>query len=174
MDLLQARGVLAAVDRIAGAGGAGVDANTDWTDWVDSKLAVLLFPNITRNFPESWQAFSYISDVATFSLPQKAANRVLGPVAMWAAQGKIKKKYGIDDEREAMFTALYEWADAVDEAGGEFLGGADPSLADLCVFGCIRAIAGLDTHTEVVADPRVRDWYTRVAARVGGSAERPW
>lgn len=31
-----------------------------WLKWVDTSLAVLLFPNITRNFSESWQAFGYI------------------------------------------------------------------------------------------------------------------
>jgi glutaredoxin len=45
------------------------DGERNWLEWVDNSLAVLLFPNITRNFPESWQAFSYISDVNTFSMP---------------------------------------------------------------------------------------------------------
>jgi microsomal prostaglandin-E synthase 2 len=75
-------------------------------------------------------------------------NRVLGPVAMWAAQGKIKKKYDIDDERKAMFHAIYEWADAIDQRNDIFHGGNTPSLADVCVFGCLRSITGLDTHTE--------------------------
>ena len=31
----------------------------EWAAWSDSKLAVLLFPNITRNFGEAFQAFSW-------------------------------------------------------------------------------------------------------------------
>ena len=31
-----------------------------WASWSDDKLAVLLFPNITRNMSESWNAFSYV------------------------------------------------------------------------------------------------------------------
>jgi len=31
-----------------------------WAEWADKKLAVLLFPNITRNFSESFQAFKYV------------------------------------------------------------------------------------------------------------------
>lgn len=33
---------------------------TRWADWADKKLAVLLFPNITRNFSEAYQAFTYV------------------------------------------------------------------------------------------------------------------
>lgn len=33
---------------------------TKWAEWADGKLAVLLFPNITRTFEESYQAFSYV------------------------------------------------------------------------------------------------------------------
>ncbi len=31
-----------------------------WAAWADMELAVLLFPNITRNFAESYQAFAYV------------------------------------------------------------------------------------------------------------------
>eukprot|EP00953_Heterococcus_sp_UTEX-ZZ885_P037510 19269-Heterococcus_DN1.PRE.3 len=57
-------------------------------DWADKQLAVLLFPNITRNFSESYQAFSYVQSVDSFSILDKFANQVLGSTAMWAAQGK--------------------------------------------------------------------------------------
>jgi len=73
---------------------------------------------------------------------------ILGPIAMWAAQGKIKKKYNIEDERKAMFTAVYQWADAVEgSVGGPFQGGAVPSVADLCVFGCKGVF--FDYHTNI-------------------------
>jgi microsomal prostaglandin-E synthase 2 len=38
-----------------------------WATWADTKLAVLLFPNITRSFGESYQAFSYVQ----VGLPQR-------------------------------------------------------------------------------------------------------
>jgi hypothetical protein len=58
-------------------------------EWADKQLAVLLFPNITRNFSESYQAFSYVQSVDSFSALDKLANQVLGSTAMWAAQGKV-------------------------------------------------------------------------------------
>lgn len=78
---------------------------------------------------------------------------------MWAAQGKIKKKYNIDDEREALFSAIKDWTDALGKADGPFVGGDRPNLGDLCVFGCIRAIEGLDTHKDVLGREGVGAWY---------------
>ncbi|CAM9571821.1 unnamed protein product [Ectocarpus sp. 6 AP-2014] len=130
-----------------------------WAEWADKQLAVLLFPNLTRNFSESYQAFSYVNDVDTFSMMDKVSNQVIGSAAMWAAQGKIKKKYNIDDEREALFSAIKDWTDALGEVDGPFFGGDRPNLGDLCVFGCIRAIEGLDTHKDVLARQGVRAWY---------------
>ena len=75
----------------------------DWAKWSDSKLAVLLFPNITRNFSESFQAFTYVKNVPEFSFVEQLSNQWIGSFFMWMAQGKIKKKYDIDDERSALY-----------------------------------------------------------------------
>ena len=182
-DMLEERGALLESHSSSELGPVQVEQETststststsnpvDWVKWVDTSLAVLLFPNITRNFPESWQAFAYIANVDSFSASDKFMNRVLGPIAMWAAQGKIKKKYDIENEREAMFEAVYKWADAV-ALGGTFQGGEVPSLADVCVFGCLRSITGLDTHTAVVNDPRISVWYQAMIEAVGDTTEQ--
>ena len=150
----------------------GSDAKK-WAEWANKTLAVLLFPNITRNFAESWQAFSYISDVPHFGLVQRGLNRVLGPVAMWAAQGKIKKKYGIDDEREALFSALDIWLDEVGTK--QFHGGDQPDIADIYTYGTIRALHGMDTHTEILEkNEKLRGWYQRMLDTVGSSSCTEW
>ena len=51
---------------------------------------------------------------------------------MWAAQGKIKKKYDIDDERAALSTALAKWTAEI--GAGPFAGGAEPNIADVAVY----------------------------------------
>lgn len=78
---------------------------------------------------------------------------------MWAAKGKIKKKYGIDDERKALFSAIERWTAALEGTSGPFIGGDKPNLGDLCVFGCIRAIEGLEAHKDVLARDGVGPWY---------------
>ena len=80
-----------------------------WRDWATKDLAVLLFPNLTRNFKESLEAFGYIDKIPHLSPVQKFTNRILGGVAMRLANGKIKKKYNIEDERKALLDCWKSW-----------------------------------------------------------------
>lgn len=141
---------------------------TRWAEWADMKLAVLLFPNITRTFGESYQAFSYVQDVPHFSLLDKWSNQWVGATAMWAAQGKIKKKYNITDERAALFAAIEDWTSEVGDK--PFLSGNTPNLGDLCVYACIRAIEGMDAHKDLMANTGIAAWYTRVENAIGAVA----
>ena len=141
---------------------------TRWAEWADMELAVLLFPNITRTFGESYQAFSYVKGVPHFSMLDKISNQWIGATAMWAAQGKIKKKYNITDERAALFAALKDWSSEVGEK--PFLSGNTPNVGDLCVYACIRAIEGLDAHKDLLANTGIGPWYTRVEHAIGASS----
>lgn len=86
---------------------------------------------------------------------------------MWAAQGKIKKKYNIDDERQALFTAINHWVESVGDK--PFLTGDKPSMADCAVYGCLRSIRDLQTFTEVMEQTAIGPWYKRMEAAVGES-----
>jgi hypothetical protein len=48
-----------------------------WASWSDSKFSVLLFPNITRSFSESYEAFGYVMQARRSQLlgrsPRRAA-----------------------------------------------------------------------------------------------------
>jgi microsomal prostaglandin-E synthase 2 len=48
-----------------------------------------------------------------FFFPLQVANQWLGATAMWLAQGKIKKKYNITDERKALHECVERWTSAV-------------------------------------------------------------
>ena len=72
------------------------DESLKWSEWSEKRLAVVLYPNITRTFSDSWAAFSYVSDVKEWSMAERITNRVLGPIAMYAVRNKIKKKHGIE------------------------------------------------------------------------------
>eukprot|EP00735_Rhodelphis_limneticus_P009993 TRINITY_DN28_c0_g1::TRINITY_DN28_c0_g1_i2::g.14902::m.14902 TRINITY_DN28_c0_g1::TRINITY_DN28_c0_g1_i2::g.14902 ORF type:complete len:292 (-),score=87.52,sp/Q66LN0/PGES2_BOVIN/36.86/4e-53,GST_C_3/PF14497.1/4.9e-11,GST_N_3/PF13417.1/1.3e-10,Glutaredoxin/PF00462.19/2.1e-08,Glutaredoxin/PF00462.19/1.2e+04,GST_C_2/PF13410.1/7.1e-06,GST_N_2/PF13409.1/2.1e-05,GST_C/PF00043.20/0.0051,DUF2493/PF10686.4/0.11,Phosphorylase/PF00343.15/0.095 TRINITY_DN28_c0_g1_i2:783-1658(-) len=139
-----------------------------WMKWSDEKLAVLLFPNITRSFAESYETFSYIMDVPHFSYYTKLANRYAGALAMCMAQGKIKRKYNIDDEREALYKAIQEWLDVLGDS--PFFGGKEPCGADFAVYGALHAIEGLTTHNELMKNTGIAPWYNRVKAAVGESS----
>lgn len=149
---------------------------TRWAAWVDKELAVYIYPNITRSYSESFEAFGYIEQVPHFTLLDKLSNRYLGALAMVFAQGKIKKKYNIVDERAEMLGKLRQWSEAVGQQ--PFHGGNQPNLADLCVFGCLRGISGTSTYAQIMDESDIKAWYqvrTRavVECRVGSSsAER--
>ncbi|CAM9383881.1 unnamed protein product [Chrysoparadoxa australica] len=145
----------------------------DWADWADKKLAVLLFPNITRNFSEASAPIHRTTSTSTTTCsyaPSCGFNpstndylldcQLLGSTAMWLAQGKLKKKYNITDEREALLEALATWKHELE--GKPFAGGEHPHVGDLSVFGCIRAVEGLDTHAEVLEKSGLSEWYNRM------------
>mmetsp|Transcript_26549 Transcript_26549/g.26796 ORF Transcript_26549/g.26796 Transcript_26549/m.26796 type:complete len:274 (+) Transcript_26549:80-901(+) len=136
-------------------------SDTDkWSEWSEKRLAVLLYPNITRNFNEAWEAFDYTSTISSWSMFQRFANRTLGPVAMYFANGKIKKKYGIVDERAELRVVLQEWTDALGEK--PFLHGKTLTMPDLLVYGVLRAISGMKTFEFVMEDAKLKAWYDRV------------
>ena len=113
----------------------------------------------------TWLCFQ---NVPKFTALEKWANQWVGATAMWAAQGKIKKKYNIDNEREALFKALEDWTNALGDK--PYCGGKVPNLGDLAVYGCIKAIEGLDTHKDILQHTKVGPWYQRVQEAVGPSS----
>lgn len=145
-----------------------------WLEFADKELAVLLFPNITRSFGESFEAFKYIADVPTFGAGAKAANQLAGSLAMWLANGKLKKKYNITDERKQLLDTVGRWTSAVGD--GPFLTGDAPVMADVVVYGVISAIRGLATHKELMeSSPALLTWDTHMRRAIGASmrAEDP-
>ena len=143
-----------------------------WLEFVDKKLAILLFPNITRNMFESWEAFGYINKVPHFNLFQKFALRVSGSVAMRLANGKIKKKYMIEDERASLVDAVNQWT-RLGIKGSKFHGGdQQPDLADVTVYGCLKSINEFTTFAWLVgeADRDLLVWFNRMSEQIDESS----
>lgn len=68
----------------------------------------------------------------------REAARYTGAVAMYALSKLVlKKKYGIEDEREDLYAAVNDFVSAV--GARKFLGGDKPNLADTATFGVLRA-----------------------------------
>lgn len=129
-----------------------------WNDWSEKKLAVMLYPNITRSFGESWQCFGYSDKVQTWSAWERFSVRTLGSVAMFFVNGKIKKKYGIVREREELYTLLEEWTSALNKK--PFLHGDAPSMPDVLVYGVISAVDGTQTHSDIMSHNNdLKVWY---------------
>lgn len=143
-----------------------------WVDWVDNYFIHLISPNIYRTVGESLQTFEYIADNAKFSTWQRATIRYSGAAVMYMVGKKLKKKYEIGDERTAMNDAVKDWIDAVEEKGGKFLSGNDgPGIADLSVYGVLKAIQTFDTFADVrEKNEAFCEWYDRTQAAVGDTS----
>lgn len=135
-----------------------------WMEWSEKRLAVLLYPNITRTFAESWQCFEYAAGVESWSALQRHIVRLSGPIAMLVANKKIKAKYNILDERAELGSALAEWTSALK---GPYLHGDAITLPDLMVYGVLRAVHGFDTFTWAMdSNPALKTWYDLVDEEV--------
>jgi len=63
-----------------------------WTKFANDDLAPLLYPNICRTLGDSYQAFSYVDQVVSFSPLQRIAIRCVGAVAMNFAASRVKSE----------------------------------------------------------------------------------
>ncbi|CAK8994018.1 Prostaglandin E synthase 2 (Membrane-associated prostaglandin E synthase-2) (mPGE synthase-2) (Microsomal prostaglandin E synthase 2) (mPGES-2) (Prostaglandin-H(2) E-isomerase) [Cleaved into: Prostaglandin E synthase 2 truncated form] [Durusdinium trenchii] len=160
------------VDKVAGSEGTLASAEVDgshflssearrWNSWCDEKFAVCVYPNITRSVSECWTALGYLQKCPEFSQSRAVATRALGALGMAAAHGKIKKKYKMDDERDALFAAVDTWTSEV--GSKSFRGGDKPDLSDLAVFGCIRGLSDLPLFAEMTEHKAFGPWFKRVA-----------
>lgn len=143
-----------------------------WLKWLDDHFIHLIAPNIYRTAGESLQTFNYIADNAKFSAFQRSTIRYTGALAMYFVGRKKKKQYNIEDERLAMHEALREWTNAIRDGGGKFLGGSNsPSVADLSIYGVLKAIATFDAFAEIIEkNPELHEWYGRTQAAVGDTS----
>jgi microsomal prostaglandin-E synthase 2 len=136
------------------------DDTDEWTEWSEKKLAVMLYPNITRSFKESWECFGYIADVEDWNAVTKLGTRALGSLFMAGANGKIKEKYGIVDERKELDLVLSQWTEALQ---GQYLHGDHITMPDIMVFGVLNAINQCQTFVDIMADnTRLRTWFESV------------
>ncbi|KAJ8540894.1 hypothetical protein K7X08_001710 [Anisodus acutangulus] len=144
------------------------DEESKWRKWVDDHLVHMLSPNIYRNTSEALESFDYITSHGNFSLTERITAKYAGAAAMYFVSKKLKKKYNITDERAALYEAAETWVDAL--KGQDFLGGSNPNLADLAVYGVLRPIRYLKSGKDMVENTHIGDWYSRMESAVGVSA----
>lgn len=145
------------------------DTEQKWLSWLDETFIHLIAPNIYGTPTQSLQTFDYITDNSKFSAWDKATIRYTGAAAMYFIGRKLKTKYDISDPRTEIHQAAAEWTQAIGEAGGKFLAGAEkPGVADLSVYGVLRAIQTFDTFREMrEQNAELGVWFDRTREAVG-------
>ncbi|KAJ1421609.1 Thioredoxin-like superfamily [Sesbania bispinosa] len=144
------------------------DEEKKWREWVDNHLVHVLSPNIYRTVSEALESFEYITTQGNFSLSERLVAKYGGAAAMYFVSKKLKEKHKITDERVALYGAAEQWIDAL--KGRKFLGGLDPNLADLAVFGVLRPIRHLKSGRDMVGHTRIGKWFSEMEQAVGQSS----
>ncbi|KAI3776496.1 hypothetical protein L1987_46281 [Smallanthus sonchifolius] len=137
------------------------DAETQkWRRWVDDHLVHVLSPNIYRSPAEALESFDYITTNGNFSFTERLLAKYGGAAAMYFVSKKLKKRRNITDERGALYEAADTWVNALN--GRQYLGGSEPNLADLSVFGVLRPIRYLKSGKDMVENTRIGEWFMRM------------
>lgn len=140
-----------------------------WRQWVDARLVKVITVNIYGTAKEAFQTFDYISATGKFNWFEAESARVAGAVMMWGISNKLKKKYGIEGNlREELYLCGDQWVEALGDR--DFLGGNQPNLADLAVFGVVKSVTGTDTFMDLMHRTQIGQWYERMMAQVGDSS----
>ncbi|CAG9761507.1 unnamed protein product [Ceutorhynchus assimilis] len=135
-----------------------------WRQWADSVLVHTLSPNVYRTREEALQAFNWFSEVGEWeaNFPTWERNLIIyvGASAMYLIGKRLKKRHNLkEDVRQSLYDECTSWVREVNKKGTPFLGGKDPNLADLAVYGILNSIEGCTTFKDLLERTKIGRWY---------------
>lgn len=135
-----------------------------WRTWADTHLVHLISPNCYRSRAEAFETFEWFSEAGEWSVHFPKWERDLmvyaGATAMWLIGGMLKKRYGLsDDVRSHIYDALDKWTNELKKKKTKFMGGNQPNLADLSVFGVLSSMEGCQAFKDCLENTQIGDWF---------------
>jgi hypothetical protein len=151
----------------------GLSIDDSWIKWIEGYLLQLVVVNIYGTMSESRETFDYLLTHKDFGWFAKQASYWAGSIVMnQVAKSRLRKyKHIQGNHRTAFFEACNDLGSAAMAAGG-YLGGANPSPADINAYGVIRSLEGTKTLREAIsgdASPEFKKWYENMNFVVGDS-----
>ncbi|XP_063604436.1 prostaglandin E synthase 2-like [Penaeus indicus] len=148
-----------------------------WRKWVDDVLVHVLSPNVYRTPQESFQAFEWFSKAGSWEEHFETWERLLvlyvGSIAMFFIGKNLKRRHQIkDDVRASFYDDVNVWLKALKKKGTKFMGGDEPNLSDLSVFGVLTAVEGCDAFQDVKSNTKITPWFEHmkeVVSQHGGA-----
>jgi len=141
----------------------------EWRSWVDDKFIHLISPNVYRTWQEAIDTFHWFSEAgdwkSNFSTWERLSAIYIGAVAMFFIAKRLKKRHKIDDERKAIIEACNEWLAAIGPSR-PFLGGKQPNLADLALYGAMCSFEGCVAFSDISRETKIVDWFNRTREAV--------
>lgn len=153
---------------------AAEELNSDerkWRKWADNVLVHTLSPNVYRTKEEALQAFNWFSEVgqweANFPTWERYLMVYVGASAMWLIGKRLKKRHNLkDDVRQSLYDECNAWLKAVKSKGGQFMGGSQPNLADLAVYGVLSSIEGCLAFKDLLENTKIGGWYYNMKGNI--------
>ncbi|XP_016147256.1 prostaglandin E synthase 2 [Sinocyclocheilus grahami] len=139
-----------------------------WRKWADEWLVHLISPNVYRTPTEALASFDYIVREGKFDTFEGFFAKYFGAAAMWIISKRLKKKHHLqDDVRQDLYKAVNDWVAAIGK-NKKLMGGDQPNLADLAVFGVLRVMEGLQAFDDMMENTKVKNWYRHVQKATQG------
>lgn len=80
----------------------------------------------------------------------------VGASAMYVIAKRLKKRHSLtDDVRQHLYDACNRWTRALDKKKTKFLGGKQPNLADLSLFGALSSVEGSAAFRDVLDNTQI-------------------
>ena len=87
----------------------------------------------------------------------------VGALAMYFIGKRLKKRHNIkDDVRESLYDACNHWMKSIKKKGTPFMGGVNPNLADLAVYGVLSAIEGCEAFQDARLNTNIGTWFDKM------------
>ncbi|CAB1319608.1 unnamed protein product [Coregonus sp. 'balchen'] len=133
-----------------------------WRKWADDWLVHLISPNVYRTTGEALASFDYIVREGKFGTYEGFFAKYVGAAAMFVISKRLKSRHNLqDDVRQDLYKAVNEWVVAIGKKR-KFMGGDQPNLADLAVYGILRVMEGLEAWDDMMENTKVKSWYKRM------------
>jgi microsomal prostaglandin-E synthase 2 len=75
-----------------------------------------------------------------------------------------------DEVRLSLYDECNVWLRHLSKKKTQFLGGSEPNLADLAVFGVLGSIEGCDAFKDLQANTKINAWYNATKAAIASRA----
>jgi len=142
-----------------------------WRKWTDEVLVHTLSPNVYRSPGEALAAFQWFEKVGNWEELFQAWERFLviyfGAAVMYIIGKRLKKRHNLkDDVRESLYDECNHWMKGIKKKGTPFMGGDQPNLADLAVFGVLSAIQGCQAFQDARERTSIGIWFDRMSETV--------
>uniref|UniRef100_A0A914H0I7 Prostaglandin E synthase 2 n=1 Tax=Globodera rostochiensis TaxID=31243 RepID=A0A914H0I7_GLORO len=144
----------------------------EWRQWVDDKFIHLISPNVYRDTAEALNTFDWFAQAGewrdNFTAVERWWGKYLGATIMMFVAHKLRKRHGIKkfEERHAMNEAIKEWFTAKGPHR-PFMGGQNPGLADLALFGAFKSFTGCFAFAEMYnGSKELKTWFDAMETAV--------